>query len=152
MKYAVRALKYFVQLLVILSLIIAILMVAKVVDTDISQLFVNGYDSLWQIALLMAAFAAMYPRLGYARREAVVPGSDDEVYPVLDRVMSAHGYAREKRSDGVVAYRKTGIGDRITRLWEDRITVTRVAAGFELEGLNRDAVRLVNALRDSALS
>ena len=149
MKYIVRALKYFVQLLVILSLIIAILMVAKVVDTDISQLFVNGYDSLWQIALLMAAFAAMYPRLGYARREAVVPGSDEEVYPVLDRVMSAHGYSREQRSDGAVAYRKTSFGDRLTRLWEDRITVTRIATGFEFEGLNRDAVRLVNALRDS---
>ncbi len=151
MRYVIRAAKYFVQLLVILSLIIAILMVAKVVDTDISQLFVNGYDSLWQIALLMAAFAAMYPRLGYTRREALVPGEDGEVYPVLDRIMTAHGYVKEQRTDGVIAYRKSSVGDRLTRLWEDRITVSRVAVGFELEGLGRDVVRLVNALRDSSL-
>ena len=148
MRYVIRAAKYFVQLLVILSLIIAILMVAKIVDTDISQIFVNGYDSLWQIALLMLAFAAMFPRLGYARREAVVGGSDEEVYPVLERVMTAHGYSREMRTDGKVCYRKVAFGDRLTRLWEDRITVDRVATGFGLEGYNRDVVRLVNALRD----
>ena len=68
MRYLVRALKYFVQLMVILTIIIAILIVAKVVDSDISQIFVNGWDSLWQIALLMAAFAAVYPKIGYVRR------------------------------------------------------------------------------------
>ncbi|MBR4808789.1 MAG: hypothetical protein IK031_00735, partial [Bacteroidales bacterium] len=78
MKYLIRAVKYFVQLTVILSLIIAILIVAKVVDSDISKIFVNGYDSLWQIALMMAAFAAIYPSFGYGRRRVVVPGSDDE--------------------------------------------------------------------------
>ncbi|MBQ6556856.1 MAG: hypothetical protein IJL86_04860, partial [Bacteroidales bacterium] len=65
MRYFIRSVKYFVQLMVILTLIIVILVVAKVVDSDISKIFVNGYDSLWQIALLMAAFAAIYPRLGY---------------------------------------------------------------------------------------
>ena len=59
MRYIVRAVKYFFQLMVILALIIAILVVAKVVDADISKIFVNGYDSLWQIALMMAAFAAI---------------------------------------------------------------------------------------------
>ena len=149
MKYLVRALKYFVQLMVILSLIIAILIVAKVVDSDISQIFVNGYDSLWQIALLMAAFAALYPKMGYGRRQAVVPGSDEETGPVVERVFAAHGYEKEKRTDGILAYRKKSPGDRLLRLWEDRITVSRIATGYELEGLNRDAVRLCNALRDS---
>ena len=78
MRYLIRSVKYFVQLMVILCLIIAILIVAKVVDADISRIFVNGYDSLWQIALLMAVFAAIYPRFGYARRQAIVPGSDEE--------------------------------------------------------------------------
>ena len=94
MRYIVRAVKYFFQLMVILALIIAILVVAKVVDADISKIFVNGYDSLWQIALMMAAFAAIYPRFGYVRRQALVPGADEEVEPVLRRVMESHGRAR----------------------------------------------------------
>ena len=134
--------------MVILAIIIAILIVAKVVDSDISKIFVNGYDSLWQIALMMAAFAAIYPRFGYAKREAVVPGDDEEAGAVLSRVMAAHGYEKENRTDGVLAYRKRSAGDRFTRLWEDRVTVTRSMTGYELEGSNKDIVRLINALRD----
>lgn len=149
MRYLIRAVKYFVQLMVILTLIIVILIVAKVVDSDLSKVFVNGYDSLWQIALMMAAFAAIYPRFGYARRSVVVPGSDEEVMPILEEVMSVRGYVREERKDGRLCYRKASVMDRILRLWEDRISVERVATGFELEGYNRDVVRIVNSLRDS---
>ena len=153
MRYFIRSVKYFVQLMVILALIIAILIVAKVVDSDISKIFVNGYDSLWQIALLMAAFAAIYPRLGYARREALVPGSDEETGPLLHQVMYAHGYAEESSADPQVRiYRKRAVADRLTRLWEDRISVRRCATGYELEGINKDVVRLCNALRDKAVT
>ena len=148
MRYFIRSVKYFIQLMVILSLIIAILIVAKVVDSDISKIFVNGYDSLWQIALMMAVFAAIYPRFGYAKRQAIVPGADEETAPVLEKVMTAFGYEKEVRSDGVLAYRKRSVGDRLLRLWEDRITVTRFVSGYELEGSNKDVVRLINALRD----
>ena len=150
MRYFVRAIKYFVQLMVILSLIIAILIVAKVVDSDISKIFVNGWDSLWQIALMMAAFAAIYPKIGYVRRQALVPGPDEDVLPLLDRVMEAHGDGKEQRPDGSLCYRKRSAGDRLMRIWEDRISVSRVATGFELEGLGRDVVRLINALRDTS--
>lgn len=156
MRYIVRAVKYFFQLMVILALIIAILVVAKVVDADISKLFVNGYDSLWQIALMMAAFAAIYPRFGYVRRQALVPGADEEVEPVLRQVMEAHGYVEEPAGSSrpfgmtdasVRRFRKKSVADRLMRIWEDRITVERCATGFELEGISRDVVRLVNALR-----
>ena len=145
MRYFIRSVKYFVQLMVILVIIIAVLILAKVVPGDISEIFVNGYNSLWQIALLMAAFAAIYPRFGYIKREAVVPGSDEEVLSVLRRVMEAHGYVEE---GSTLCFRKKAAGDRLTRLWEDKITVERCAVGFELEGIGRDVTRLVNALRD----
>lgn len=148
MRYFIRSAKYFIQLMVILALIIAVLIVAKVVDSDISKIFVNGYDSLWQIALMMAVFAAIYPRFGYSKRQAIVPGSDEEVLPVLEKAMKAFGYERENRKDGVLAYRKRAVGDRLLRLWEDRITVSRFVSGFELEGSNKDLVRLINALRE----
>jgi len=155
MRYLIRSVKYFIQLMVILALIIAILIVAKVVDSDISKIFVNGYDSLWQIAILMAVFAAIYPRLGYGRRQALVPGADEEAEPVLQQVMQAHGYM-ELPSEAVPGdsparvFRKKAAGDRFTRLWEDRITVTRCLTGYELEGISKDIVRLCSAMRDKA--
>ena len=108
----------------------------------------NGYDSLWQIALMMAAFAAIYPRFGYARRQAIIPGSDEEATPQLEKAMTAFGYEKELRSDGVLAYRKRSAADKFMRLWEDRITVTRFVSGYELEGPNKDIVRLINSIRN----
>ena len=148
MRYFIRSVKYFVQLMVILAIIIAVLILAKVVPGDISEIFVNGYNSLWQIALLMAVFAAIYPRFGYIKRQAVVPGDDAEAGSVLTRVMEAHGFIEEPSTGDCRRFRKKSVGDRLTRLWEDRITVTRCLAGFELEGIGRDVTRLVNALRD----
>ena len=46
MKYIVRSLKYFVYLIVILTLIIVVLVLAGFVEGDLSKIFVNGYDSL----------------------------------------------------------------------------------------------------------
>ena len=149
MRYVIRAVKYFVQLMVILTIIVAVLVLAKVVDSDISKIFVNGYNSLWQIALMMAAFAAIYPRFGYIRRQALMPGDDAEAEAELRRVMDAHGYEPEARSDGALCFRKRSAADRLTRLWEDRITVSRIMTGYELEGLGRDVARLVNAFREA---
>lgn len=149
MRYLVRALKYFVHLAIVLSLVVAILMVAGIVEKDISQVFKNGYDSLWQIAVIMAVFAAVYPKFGYSRQRVIVPGPDEETKPLLDKVMAAHGYRQEDRTDGKLCYRRASAGDRLLRLWEDRITVERIVTGYELEGYNRDIVRLANALRDA---
>ena len=58
MKYIIRALKYFCYLIVLLAVIILALVLTGFVEADLSKMFVNGYDSLWQIALIMLFFAA----------------------------------------------------------------------------------------------
>ena len=146
MKYLVRAVKYFFYLMVILALIIAVLIALKVVESDISQIFVNGYDSLWQIALMMAAFAALYPRFGFSTRSARVLGSDEEVVPHVIRVMEEHGYRLENRDGADMSFRKRDVLSRAFKMWEDRLIFTRRASGYDIEGLTRDLVRVVAAV------
>lgn len=150
MRYLIRALKYYVQLMVILVLIIGVLVLAGFVESDISQIFVNGYDSLWQITLMMAVFAAIYPRFGYSRRTAIVPGDDDEASAVLGRVMTAFGYEPVTGKGGEPVWRKRAFAPRLFRLWEDGVRVSRCISGFELEGPSKDITRICSALRDSA--
>ena len=146
MRYLIRAIKYFFYLLVILALIISALTAFKVVDSDLSTLFVNGYDSYWQIALLMAFFAAVYPRFGFSTRKAYLYGSFEEISPVVMEVMENHGYRLESRDGENMAFVKRGIVSRALKMWEDRITFTRDITGYNLEGLTRDLPRLVSAL------
>ena len=87
MKYIIRSLKYYCYLIVLLTLIILALVLTGFVEADLSQMFVNGYDSLWQIALIMLAFAAIYPRFGFTKRTVHLYGSPEELRPDVMRVM-----------------------------------------------------------------
>ena len=146
MRYFVRAVKYFLYLLVILSLVIAVLVISGMVDGDLSSMFVNGYDSYWQIALIAAALAALYPKMGYCTRTAHVFGEPSEAKSRLDKVMGLHGYKLEKSSDQTFCYIKRSPLTRALKMWEDKLTCTVTAAGVEIEGSTKDVVRIISGL------
>lgn len=147
MKYLKRAAKYFVYLLVILFLIITALVAFKVVDADIRTMFVNGYDSLWQIALIMAALAAVYPRFGFSSRSVMIPGSNEEILPTVKEVMDNHGYKLTGQdADGNLKFRKRAPLTRMFKMGEDTLTFTRTGTGYQIEGITKDLVRIVSSL------
>lgn len=142
MKYIMRSLKYFVYLAVILTLIIVILVQAGFVESDLSKIFVGGYDSLWQIALMMAVFAAIYPKFGFSTRTAHFYGTPQEADTALGEVMERLGYKLERQDGESACYVKRSPFSRLVKMYEDRITVRHIAAGLELEGLTKDTVRI----------
>jgi len=146
MKYIVRSLKYFCYLILILVLIIVILVATGFVEADLSKMFVNGYDSLWQIAVIMFVFAVIYPRFGFSSRTAHLYGSPEEVRPAVLQVMEGLGYRLEKEEGAVLSFRRRSGLSRALKMWEDRITVSSSGAGLEIEGLTRDLPRIVSAL------
>lgn len=149
MKYLVRAIKYFIYLMIMLTLIIVVLIMTKMVESDISRIFVNGYDSLWQIALMMAVFAAIYPKVGFTSRIAHLYGSLEEMKPEILRVMDVLDYKLEKEEDGVVTFIKRSPFSRLMKMYEDRITISTTAAGMEVEGLTKDVVRIISGLESA---
>ncbi|MCQ2168198.1 MAG: hypothetical protein MJY69_05980 [Bacteroidales bacterium] len=146
MKYLLRAVKYYVYLVVILAIVISALVAFKVIDGDLSTMFVNGYDSYWQMALLLAVFSAVYPRFGFSSRKAYLKGAYEELRPAVMEVMGNHGYVLESEDGENLTFRKKSALSRVLKMCEDRITYTRDVTGFELEGLTRDLPRLVSAL------
>ena len=148
MKYLRRAVKYFLSLVVIVTLLMVLLVAFKVVDGDISTMFVNGYDSLWQIALCLAALSAFYPRFGYSTRVAHIQGSDEEIIPGVISKMEQLGYELETRDGADMTFRRRSAVSRALKCWEDRITFTRSISGYDIEGLTRDLVRIVSLLED----
>ncbi|MCR4824850.1 MAG: hypothetical protein K5849_05790 [Bacteroidales bacterium] len=146
MKYIVRSLKYFCYLLVLLTLIILALVLTGFVEADLSKMFVNGYDSLWQIALVMLFFALIYPRFGFSSRTAHLYGSPEELRPDIMKAMEGLGYRLESETDGSYSFLRRSALSRALKMWEDRITVSPSGSGLEIEGLTRDLSRVVSAL------
>lgn len=146
MKYLTRALKYFLYMLVVLALILAALVAFGLVEADVNVMFVHGYDSIWQIVLMLAGISLLYPRFGFTSRSVQLPGSDQEVVPVAIARMQDLGYVLEKNEDGVLTFRRKDVVSRVFKMLEDRITMERNAFGFDVEGLTRDVVRIVNVI------
>lgn len=147
MRYIIRALKYFVQITVIMTAVIAALMLTGLVSKDIGVAFRQGWKSVGYILLMFAAVAAVYPYFGYVRRSVALKGSFAELRDGIVETMKARGYVLEKEEGENLAFRLSSPGARLARLWEDRLTFTRELGGYAIEGLNKDLVRVANALR-----
>lgn len=147
MKYLKRSVKYFFYYVILLVIIVVILVAFKIVDADISKMFVNGYDSLWQIALIFAAMAAAYPHFGFSSRTAHIKGENAEIIPGIKAVMDEHGYKMtEEDSEGNMKFRKRAPLTRMLKMGEDTLTFTRCISGYDIEGITKDLVRVISAL------
>lgn len=146
MKYIRRAVKYFIQISIIFVLIIGILMLTGMVDSNVDVAFRNGWKS---VGLIFAAFFAMgfvYPLFGYGKRRIPATGDPGEQWGAIDEAMTGRGYTlKEKTADGRKYILRSSV-NRAARLWEDAITVSPVLGGFEAEGLVRDLARVVMAI------
>ena len=101
MKYFVRSVKYFVYLVVIISLILAVLVLIGAAEADISTMFRNGYDALWQIAILFAVIAGLYPKFGFIKRDATMTGSLQEKTDRVRNYMASREYVFESENGNV---------------------------------------------------
>jgi len=147
MRYLLRALKYFLYLFIILALLIAVLVLTKMVDGDLSTMFVNGYDSLWQIAIVMAIFALIYPRFGYSTQPLHIGGETSEVAPIVKQGMDVRGYKlKSEDADGNMVFVKRSPLDRAVKMWEDAISFTRTISGYDMEGHNKELLRCRSAI------
>ena len=146
MKYFIRAVKYFFYLAIILVLVIYVLILLKLVGSDPATLFRNGTDSFWQIGIMLALFAAVYPRFGFSSRDARIPGSFDEIKDGVREYMDMRGYKLERTEGESMTYRLRSPLNRLTRMLEDRITLSRTIDGFSVEGPTKDIVRIATGL------
>ena len=117
-----------------------------VVDPEIESMFRNGYKSLLQIAVMFGTVSAIYPLFGFMKKGAFLPGEYSEIAPEVKAVMKERGYVLESEEGENISFRRADFASKLFRMFEDRVTFTRDATGFTVEGLRRDVVRLVYAV------
>ncbi len=146
MKYIIRAVKYFIYVVVLVTLILAVLVLTGFVSSDIDVMFRNGWRSVWLILGVFACVSAFYPRFGYGRRHVRISGEYSEIRQSVIDYMASRGYRLEKELGENLFFRSTSVFRKIARVWEDRITAERCLGGFTLEGPTKDILRLASGL------
>lgn len=142
MQYLVRAIKYFFYFLIVLVLVMTVLVLIHAVEADPEKMFRNGTDSLWQMGAMLVVFGAIYPFFGFTKRETIVPGEYSEIRGGVIKFMESRGYELEKEEGENIYFRQKSIVNKIFRMYEDRISMTRSFSGFTMEGLRKDVIRL----------
>ena len=152
MKYTIRAIKYFFYFAFFATAIILALVFIGIVEADINAIFEHGYDDLWKIALFFGAVAAVYPNVAFINRQVTVDGERNIVKEDIKRFLEDRHYDLESEDAEGMTFRIHGLAGKLSKMYEDRITIRWNSDGFTMEGLRKDILRLATGLETSFLN
>lgn len=146
MRYIIRSVKYFFYFAFLTSLIIAALILTGLAEGDINTMFRGGASAIWKMALFFVAVAAVYPKVGFICRQVRSERPLNEVCDMISGYFRERNYELEESDGQKMTFRYKGTAGRITRMLEDRITLTANEGGFSVEGLRKDVFRISTGL------
>lgn len=142
MKYTIRAIKYFFYFAIITTAIVLALVLIGAVEGDINQIFEGGYSALWKIAAFFAVVAAVYPKVGFITRDVPVSTDWNDIREETIGYFRDRRYILESENGNTITFRCRDIASRISKMYEDRIVITKTDEGWVMEGLRKDVLRL----------
>ena len=142
MKYIVRAIKYFFYFALLSTALITVLVLIGAVENDINEIFEEGYNSLWKIGVFFAAISAIYPKVGFINRSVAVNREWSEIREEAISFFNDRRYELETETPEQITFRIKGVAGKFSKMFEDRVTVTRNLDGYSFEGLRKDVLRL----------
>lgn len=146
MKHTIRAIKYFFYFAFFATAIILALVFIGIVEADINAIFEHGYDDLWKIAAFFGVVAAVYPNLAFITRQVSIDGERNTINEDIRTFMRERRYDLESEDAEGMTFRIHGIAGKLSKMYEDRITIRWNAEGLTMEGLRKDVLRLATGL------
>ncbi len=146
MKYLIRSVKYFFYFAFLTTMIILALVLIGAVEGNITEIFEDGYNSLWKIAVFFALVAAVYPKFAFISRSLDVNADWSLVRGEAVNYFREKGIELETESEDRLTFRRRSVAGRIAKMGEDRISLTRTDEGYTLEGLRKDIILFSTAL------
>ena len=146
MKYFIRSVKYFFYFAILTSLIIAALVATGMADGNIETMFEGGYNALWKMAIFFVLVAAVYPKIGFIRKSVPVQAGREEIRGTVISYLQDHHFELESEDGDIFTFRQRGFLNRLTRMYEDRLTLIIREESIEVEGLRKDAFRIATGL------
>lgn len=146
MKYIIRSIKYFFYFALLTTAIVFALIFIGAVNGDINDIFEGGYNALWKMGVFFALVAAVYPKLGFIVRDVEAKQGWDEIKGISKEYFKNRRYQLESETDDTLTFIRRSTVERISRMYEDRITLSKTETGFKMEGLRKDVLLAASGL------
>ncbi len=146
MKYFIRSVKYFFYFVFLMTVIILALVLIGAVGGGINDIFEDGYNSLWKIAIFFALIAAVYPKFAFISRRLDVNADWGLVRNEAVNYFMERGIVKETETEDRITFRRRSMAGMIAKMGEDRISLIRTDEGYVLEGQRKDIILFSTAL------
>ena len=138
MTYLIRAVKYFFYFAILTTAIVYALILIGAVEGGLENIFEDGYNSLYKIAIFFAIVAAVYPKFGFVTRKLETEADWDTVKVAAKAYFKEKPFKVESEGTDSISFRRRDPIGRLTKMCEDRITISRTENGYSMEGLRKD--------------
>lgn len=152
MKYFIRSCKYVVYFALLFCVMVGLIWLLSPEKTQglpVTALFKEG--SLKSILIMFACISAIYPSLSFKKRTVPFEEDRDAFRTRLIEVLDNFGMEIESEEGDTISFRMKSRPMRVSRMWEDRITVRFQEGCIVMDGYRRDVDRVVRILRTSVL-
>jgi uncharacterized integral membrane protein len=139
-KYILRAIKYFVKLVVLLAIILLLMLYSNTSTLSTDNFFADFFSrtQTWILLVAVVVWSAVYPRVEFVKR--IVEGNLHADKIGIINALRAGGMRLDEESNGRMVFVDEAPLRRLLWLGEDRLTLTQLTGGMiEIEGARRFA-------------
>ena len=141
MKYLIRSVKYFFYFMILCVLFVTIVYYATEHKDGVTlkMLFTEG-GSIYKMLAMFAAFAAIYPAVGFQKKEIYVSNFKENKREVIALFLNANYQIKEETDTTIVFSIKNPL-IRAFRMCEDEIIIDFSGNPVIIDGLRKDVLR-----------
>ncbi len=142
-KYLVRVLKFIVFYSVLILIMLTIVYFTSDHSVSFREfLLPESGNNLKNMIILIVAFSAVYPFIGFGKREVHMNRSFDKDKEVVTGMVTDMGYVLVSDNDNKLVFKSKRIITRIFRVFEDKIVIDYSDNPLLVTGLRRDIMRI----------
>lgn len=152
MKYALRAVKYFVYIAIIFCIVVLILFYTSshTADMTVFDLFKEG--AWWKILVFLLAISAIYPIFGFATKEMYGDLDFAGKRDVIIKAMEQYNYVLCNQTPTSFTFRHKNMAIRIIRMMEDEVVIDFSSKPATISGLRKEVFRVGRLIANAAIA
>ena len=140
--YFIRVFKYVVYYTIFLGLLLALVFYTSSDRGELQYFWeLIPASNYWQVALFLVVFSAVYPFIGFVKRNVYLNRSFQADKELLIECILRANYQLASDDGATMSFRQKSIFIRIIRLFEDTITLNYSDNPIVLDGMRRDVYR-----------